>query len=126
MVKIIVEEDCGNAPKKLLLRDLNIAYANRDMQPVLENLTDNIRWEMVGNKLIEGKEQVAEELEQRKRTQTRELILQNIITHGNVGAVDGIAKLDDGSSYAFCEVYRFSSHAKNAKIKEITSYIIEL
>ncbi|MCC6457646.1 MAG: nuclear transport factor 2 family protein [Caldilineaceae bacterium] len=126
MTKVIFGEDCGNAPKRLQLRDFNIAYAKNDIEHILQNITDDVRWEIAGVKLVEGKDQVAEVMEQMKDTKTTELNIKNIITHGNVGAVDGITKLADGSSYAFCGVYRFSSHAKHAKIKEITLYRIAL
>ncbi len=126
MTKIIVDEDCGNAPKILLLRDFNIAFAKQNAEFVLQNLTDNIRWDRVGDKLVEGKDQVAKEVDKMQQTKTAELTIKNIMTHGNVGAVDGITKLDNGKSYAFCDVYRFSSSAKDAKIREITTYIIAL
>lgn len=34
--------------------------------------------------------------------------------------------LEDKNSYAFCNIYNFTSAGKNSKIKEITSYIIEV
>ena len=57
-------------------------------------------------------------------TETAELALYNFITRGNTGAVDGVITLEDGKTYAFCDVYRFGS-AKNIRIKEITSYLIK-
>ena len=126
MVKITVDEDCGNAPKKLLLRDFNIAVVQNDSEFISRNVADAIRWDMVGDKVLEGKGDVAAGLEQVKRKNATELTLKNIITHGNTGAVDGLLRFEDGRSYAFCDVYRFSSSAKDAKIKEITSYVIAL
>ena len=49
----------------------------------------------------------------------------NVLTHGVSGAVDGIMLLEDGSRYAYCDVYRLNSSAKDAKIKVITSYVIK-
>lgn len=126
MLKITVGEDCGNAPKKILLRDFNIAFAKNDVKLLLQNINDNIRWNIVGDKLIEGKDQFAKAVESMKQPKTVELTIENILTHGNGGATDGVIKREDGSSYAFCDVYRFSSNAKDAKIKEITSYVIKL
>ena len=42
MTKITVNADCGNAPKKQILLDLNIAYARADIDAILENLSDDI------------------------------------------------------------------------------------
>ena len=128
MLKVHVEADCGNAPKKVLLRDFNIAYAKGDVADLLPYVAADIRWTLVGDKVIEGKEQFAQEVEQMTRpTQPKvvELTINNVLTHGVGGAIDGIMLLEDGSRYAYCDVYRFSSNAKDAKIKVITSYIIQ-
>lgn len=121
----MVDEDCGNAPKKELLRDFKIAFVKGDIEYLLQNTTDDIQWTMVGDQIFEGKEQVTKMLEQTRKTKTAELALYNIITHGNTGAVNGVSKLENGALVAFCDVYRFSSNAKNAKIKEISSYVIK-
>jgi hypothetical protein len=126
MLKITINEDCGNAPKKLFLRDIYIAFAKNDLQHILQNVSDGIRWNMVGDSLVEGKEQVANVIEAMNHTKATELTIKNIITHGKTAAVDGIVKLENGSRYAFCDVYNFSSSAKDAKIKEVTSYSITL
>jgi hypothetical protein len=125
MLKITVGEDCGNAPKKELLRDFNIAFVKGDVDPLLHNITDDICWTMVGDRLFEGKEQVTKMMEEARKTNPTELTINNIITHGNTGAVDGVIKLENGTTYAYCDIYRFGS-AKNVKIKEISSYIIKI
>ena len=70
MVKITVGEDCGNAPKKELLRDFNIAFVKGDVDHLLQNITDDIQWTMVGDTLLEGKEQVTKMLEKTKQSKT--------------------------------------------------------
>lgn len=52
-----------------------------------------------------------------------ELELYNIITHGYIASVNGVV-ITGNKAYNFCHVYRFIGAGKNAKIKEITSYII--
>lgn len=51
-----------------------------------------------------------------------QLQIQNIITHGSTGAVNGFFVFDDHSSLSFCDVYTFTSAGKSAKVKEIVSY----
>ena len=130
MLNIRVDEDCGNAPKKLLLRDFEIAFAQNDVAHLREQVAADIHWNRVGDKVLEGAEAMAAEmaagLAQSQSPKATELTLTNIITHGKTGAVDGMLTLEDGSSYAFCHVYSFSSNAKNAKIKAITAYVIAL
>ncbi|GIO97082.1 hypothetical protein J14TS5_21680 [Paenibacillus lautus] len=123
---ITCEEDCGNAPKKELLKKLHIALAGMDAQFMNENFTDGIQMNYVGERIIQGKDQVIESLCQVKYGKTAELHIHHLITHGSTGAAEGILVFDDRKRLAFCNVYRFSSSAKIAKIKKITSYIIPL
>lgn len=124
MTKITAPDNCGNSPKAYQLRDFNIAYAKQELQAMLDQLTDNISWDWVGDKHVTGKEQVAKVLEKMIAQRAAEFTLQKILTHGKFGAVDGTITMPDGSSYGFCDIYVFSSNAKNAKIAEITTYVI--
>lgn len=122
---ITCPEDCGNAPKKELLKKLLIAFAGMDADFMNENFTDDIRLDDVGNQTVHGKDQVIETLHRTKQGKTAELHIHHLITHGSSGAANGILVLDSRESLAFCNVYRFSS-GKAAKIKDITSYVISL
>ncbi|WP_332699450.1 nuclear transport factor 2 family protein [Halalkalibacter lacteus] len=124
-IKIICVEDCGNSPKKKLLKELNIAFAENDIGFIMENITEDVYWNLIGEKLIQGKDNFVETLKQMKNRKVTEIHIRNIITHGSTGAVNGTYILEDKNSYAFCDIYNFTSAGKNSKIKEITSYIIE-
>jgi len=52
------------------------------------------------------------------------LTISNIITHGKIAAVDGELELDNGFQLSFCDIYRFTGAGTNAKIKEITAYVV--
>jgi hypothetical protein len=125
MTKIIVSEDCGNSPKNIFLEKLTAAFAKRDIKYILGNVTDDIRWNIVGDTLIESKDNLAEALERMKNEQVAELTIRHITTHGKVGAVDGTLVLEDGKTRAFCDVYEFNG-AKATAVKEITSYVIDI
>jgi hypothetical protein len=60
------------------------------------------------------------------RQPAAELAIHHINTHGTDAALDGLITFEDGRRVAFCDVYVFSSHAKSARIKEMTSYAREL
>ena len=62
MTKIIPSEDCGNSPKNIFVQDLTIAFGKGDSKYILESVTDDIRWNLVGDKSILGKGDVAESL----------------------------------------------------------------
>lgn len=124
MVTIICDEDCGNSPKKILLRDWNSAFVQGEHDIVLEPLTEAVEWGFVGAARFEGKSQVADLLREAAHHQKSELRILNIITHGGVGSVNGAVTFGDGKGYEFCHVFTFNSAGKTAKIKEITSYVI--
>ncbi len=44
MIKVTCKEDYANAPKKLLLRDFNIAFGKGDVNNICSHLSDDIVW----------------------------------------------------------------------------------
>ena len=125
MTKITVKSDCGNAPKKELLKQLNIAFAKANSDFLAGIVSDDIEWNIMGDQKISGKEQFTKKLETLKSEKVSELILDRILTHGKEGAANGIIKMQNGKEYAFSDFYEFTS-AKGAKVRSITSYIVRI
>jgi hypothetical protein len=125
MTRVIVSEDCGNSPKNLFLQKLTIAFADRDTKFILESVTDDIRWNILSDNLIEGKDNFAKALKKLRNDTTREISIQHIATHGKAGFVNGIKKFRIGKTYAYCDAYIFNN-TKGTTVKEITSYLIEI
>lgn len=125
-MKVNCKEDCGNAPLKEKLRDFNIAFGKGDTPAIVSQLTDNIEWEMVGDKLITGKEAVAAELEKMKAYTATELTIDHIITHGRAASCNGSFVMENGEKYAFCDVYEFDKSGKTARIRRMISFVIKL
>ena len=124
MTKVITSEDCGNSPKNIFVQDLTIAFAIGDSKFLLNNVTDDVRWNRIGNKLVQGKDDFAKALEKLRKKETTQLTVHHVVTHGKAGAVNGTAKMKNGKTYAFCDVYEFSN-TKGEGVREITSYVIE-
>jgi hypothetical protein len=124
-LKIDCPKDCGNAPKKVILKEITVALATRDYIGLCENMADDIRWKIAGHKSFFGKEALKDALNQNISKVLIQLQIQNIITHGSTGAVNGIFEFDDHSTLSYCDVYTFSSAGKSAKVKEIVSYRVE-
>ena len=57
MVKIVVNEDRGNPPKKLFLKQLNIALAEGNLAFFSDGVSEDISWTIVGHRNIQGKEE---------------------------------------------------------------------
>ncbi|MDN3668228.1 nuclear transport factor 2 family protein [Echinicola jeungdonensis] len=125
MTKITSSPNCGNSPKMVFLKEFNIAFAKRDVEFLVESVTEEIVWTIVGIKKITGKKDFLFELEKIKMEKTTELMLDQILSHGKEGATNGIMKMQNGKKYAFSDFYQFNG-ARGAKIKSITSYIVEI
>lgn len=80
---------------------------------------------MQGDFTVQGKNDFSEELKKIESSEPFELTISNIITHGRSAAIDGTMTTPDGKIYAFYDVYQFS-RLKNPKIKEMTSYVLEI
>ncbi len=123
MTKIVSSPNCEKSPKMEFLKDFNIAFAKGNVEFLIESVTDEIIWNIIGDKKIEGKENYAEELKKMKEEKATELILDQILSHGKEGAANGIIKMQNDKKYAFSDFYIFNG-AKGSKIKSITSYVI--
>ena len=124
MTKITVTPDCGNAPKKAFLRDFNVAFARADIPALLAAVTENVRWNMVGDKVISGKEHFAAALEEMKEHAAAELVIDQIITHGREAAVSGTMVMQDGRRFSFADIYTFRG-AKGDMVSALVSYVVE-
>lgn len=119
--RIVPSTDCGNSPKNTLLQDLAIAFAKHDAEFLLGRVTDDIRWETVGGRVVEGREAFAQALQ--TLGSVTELMIDHVMSHGRVGAVNGLATHRDGAR-EFCDVYEFAN-AKAERVRSIRSYVIE-
>ncbi len=119
--RIVPSADCGNSPKNTLLQDIAIAFAKRDAEFLLGRVTDDIRWEVVGGRVVEGREAFARALQ--TLGSVTQLTIDHVMSHGRVGAVNGVAAHRDGAR-EFCDVYEFAN-AKAERIKSIRSYVVE-
>ena len=125
MPSITVKPDCGHSPKKALLRDFISAFAHADVDGILAPMSDDIVWNLVGETVIEGKENVRKLLESMENAGTSDLVIESIITHGRDAAVNGVIRSNAGQAHAFCDVVHFTS-TTSMKIKTMTSYSIAL
>jgi len=125
MAKIISSTNCGNSPKMTFLKEFNIAFAKNNLDFIIENVTDEIVWNIIGDRKIEGREDFMDELKKMKSEKTTELFIDQILSHGKTGASNGIIKMQNGKKYAFSDFYVFQN-TKTTQLKSITSYVIEI
>jgi limonene-1,2-epoxide hydrolase len=119
----MVREDCGNSPKNKFVEKFTIAFATGKAKLLLNHVTDDVCWNIVGDQIVQGKDDFAAAWKEMSSDQAVELRIHHIATHGKTGAVDGTLKLKSGRTRAFCDLYEFKG-AQGKAVKEITSYLI--
>ncbi len=115
--------------KGKFLQEFNEAFIRGNKEIVLNSVTDDIKWNMVGEDEINGKDEFEKAFQEMPREGKIDLAIKKVITHGITAAVEGTIHLtndqQERKAYAFCETYRFNKF-KDGRIKEMTSYMIEV
>ena len=108
---------------------INNAFMEGDVDFIIENVTEDVQWNIVGESNDQGKEAVIKMLEPMRGVAAEEYVTKKIITHGNTAAIEGTMKMPNEAgekkTFAFCDIYQLDKF-KNGKIKKMTAYIIEL
>lgn len=120
MAEITIGVDCGNSPKKELLKNYHIALANGDIEVVTMNISDNINWEIIGERTVTSKEEFVKTIQEFKLWKVKELVVDAIITHGTDASVNGRIITADNLYFAFCDVYKFTG----STIKSVKTFLI--
>ena len=124
LTKIVRSGDCGNSPKNTLLESLTIALATRDTRFLNGVVTEDVRWNVVGRRVVEGKRALVDAIDETgRRDAVTRVAIDHVLSHGRAGAVDGTMRIGK-RTVAFCNVYEFGS-AKGTTVKAITTFAIE-
>jgi ketosteroid isomerase-like protein len=102
-------------------------FSKGNFEFTYNHLAQDIQWNIVGDKLVTGKDQVIEFCNKSSeyfKEVTTEFRTSNIIVESNLVAINGTAvsinKENKRTEVSSCDVYRF----EDGKLKEITSYCI--
>ena len=125
MPKIVVQPDCGNAPRKRFLKDFVVAIAEGNMDYLKKNIPEKISWEIIGSGTIAGKEDILNELRNHAAQNAKEVVMDTIITHGPDACISGKITRSDKSQYRFCDIYRFKG-AGGFVLHSITTFLIKM
>lgn len=111
------------------LRDINEAFASNNSGFIIENVTEDIEWSIVGDSSIKGKENFKKTLKDMEVPENMKLEISNILVQEEIAVVEGYIDMGKMSGklkkYAFCDIYKLTGKEK-PKIKELISYVIEL
>ena len=123
-MKLNIKADCGNSPKRELVKNLTIYFASYNLDQVKNYLEDNVTWTLVIDTPIKGMEQFIKTLEKMSHNKASELTIHSIVTHGKEAAIHGDMLMEDGNNFGFSDFYEFTSVKAN-KVKSIVSYVIQ-
>ena len=124
-LKVIdVPDGCGNAPRRVILRDFVVALYSGDFESVSEWLREDTVWDFLDDARLADIEEIRAALA--ATPLPRELQIHTIITHGRDASVDGNITFTDGSRTGFSHVIQFAGATKTAKIKAIRTYQVTL
>lgn len=118
MTRITTSKDCGNSPKNKFAEDLAIALEKNDQKKICAVITENIAWQLDAE-LVNGKEAFLKQLSANRKP--TKIVIDHAVTHGKVGAVNGISSFGKSNEVRFCHVFEFSN-AKCTKLSRVCSY----
>ena len=98
-------------------------FAKGDFEFTDMYLADDIRWNIMGENSIEGKEQVLEVSKMLHLENFPVITINNIVAEGDYVVIEstGKATTKNGKPYnqAYCDVFKFNE----GKLKEVTTYL---
>lgn len=121
-LKVHDEPDCGNAPRKEILRDLALALAVPDADAVASLVRDDVTWTVAGGAQRTGVDAVRAWVAARPASAS--VTYESLITHGRDASVSGHTVDGGGRVEHFCHMVRFAGTAKTAPAVAVTSYLI--
>ena len=124
MTEVKRSGDCENAPKNKLLEDLSVALYTSDVEFLLDRVTDDFQWYIVGKEVTSAKQEFAEAVGKVMSPKPLEMAILHVVTHGRAGAVNGRLGFGGAKTREYCDVYEFGN-AKGTHVKAISSYMID-
>ncbi|WP_194774655.1 nuclear transport factor 2 family protein [Pararhodonellum marinum] len=105
--------------------ELNEAYAKGNLDYIIQHASEDIRWNMVGDRILQGKKEFVDFLHEMKMEEGMETQIQKYVMDGKKAAVSGTLFMKDGKKYAFCDMYELNGD-KNYLVKTMESFVIKI
>ncbi|GAB2558905.1 DNA-directed RNA polymerase subunit alpha C-terminal domain-containing protein [Gracilibacillus alcaliphilus] len=121
---VIGDLKCDNAPKRRMIRDFIIGRAARKEEILTDVLTEDVIWRVINKDETHGFRNFCQKIAKADYHLSSIEIAINL-THGKEGAVHTIVTLNDGRQIYSADFFEFVSNKKDAKIKRITTYIMD-
>jgi ketosteroid isomerase-like protein len=103
---------------KHLIKRIMDAISRENGNFYLDHLAENMKWNIVGMPVIEGKKEVLETIKELHLENFNLSKIKNIVAEGEFVVVESTGKT---TGNYFCDIYQI----KYDKIQELTSYIVD-
>ena len=103
---------------KHLIKRIMDAISRENGNFYLDHLAEDMKWNIVGMPVIEGKKEVLETIKELHLENFNLSKIKNIVAEGEFVVVESIGKT---TGNYFCDIYQI----KYDKIQELTSYIVD-
>ena len=113
--------DCKNSPKNAAAEELVILLLTAALEPLSQRLTDDATLEIVGKSSTQGREDILELVGREQEPGLTALRIDHALTHGKVGAVNGLLTTPDGADRGFCVMLEFAT-TKAERVQQIKLY----
>jgi ketosteroid isomerase-like protein len=109
-----------------IVKKVNDAFANNDHEAFLEVCADDIKWIIVGDQTVDGKDSLREFMKSMEGMEAPKFTVEKIVSEGDSAAAYGemtmVEKEGCAGLYEYCDVYTFTGE----KISRLRSFIIKL
>ena len=104
---------------KETVKQVNAAFNENNIEGFLEVCAENVKWTMIGDKVVEGKDGIREFAASMGDMEPPVITNKNIIAEGDSVAAYGEMTMG-GKKYDYCDIYQFQA----GKIAELSSYVV--
>ena len=109
-----------------IVEKVNDAFANNDGEAFINLCADDIRWIIVGDRTVDGKDSLREFMKSMEGMEAPKFTVEKIVSEGDSAAAYGEMTLEEkdgcAGSYEYCDIYTFTGE----KITELRSFIVKL
>ena len=108
---------------KEIINSIIDSFENNEVEAILNHMTDDVEWQMIGDKTISGKDDMRKFFADNKDMKMISSTKKHIIIDGDHVAVDGEVQCSkDGEvmDMYYCDIYEL----ENELVKKMTTYII--
>ncbi len=122
MTTIQRSADCANSPKNAFAEDVAVVLLTGTSVTLAPSLSDDATIEVVGKAARWGQGDLRDFFETALEANPQALRIEHALTHGKVGAVNGVLTTQDGADKGFCVMLTFAS-TKAKRVRTIQLYL---